>query len=86
MSNHRQESLSIIEDADSWVQFPILPLVKRGQGWPETGFLVVDRGYTIYKKNMFELVEGSLNAQLEGVPTETFTSAEALLDAGWEVD
>lgn len=85
MSN-REENLSIIQDADAWVQFPILPLVKRGEGWPEAGFLVVDRGYTIFKKNMWELVGGSLNAQLEGVPTETFTSAEALLDAGWEVD
>lgn len=84
--NHREENLSIITDADAWVQFPLLPLVKRGEGWPETGFLVVDRGFTIYKKNMWELEEGSLTPQLEGVPTETFASAEALLDAGWEVD
>jgi hypothetical protein len=83
----KEESLSIIENADLWVQFPLLPLVKRGeQGWPEAGFLVVDHGFTIYKKNMFELVGGPLNKQLEGVPTETFVSAKALLDAGWEVD
>lgn len=84
--DRRAENLSIIKDADSWVQFPLLPLVKRGSGWPETGFLVVDRGFTIYKMNMWELVEGPLSPQIENVPTETFASAEALLDAGWEVD
>jgi hypothetical protein len=85
--SRREESRSIIEDADLWVQFPILPLVNRSErGWPETGFLVVDRGFTIYKKNMWELVDGSLNEQIKDTPTETFASVDALLDAGWEVD
>lgn len=86
MNERQKESLAFLQNQEEWPHV-ILPMVKRGQGWPEAAFMLPEGKPKLYKKNMWELSPDiHLEKQLENVPVIEFASFEELVNDGWEVD
>lgn len=92
----QEEDLALLNKPDEWTNWPVLPVVKRGEGWPTAGLLIAPQGgiigkdtprsRTVYEFNMWALETGPLSPQLEGATKHTYPSYEAMLADGWEVD
>jgi hypothetical protein len=91
--NKREEDLAILRNSDNWIQWPICPVIKRGQsGMPLAGIVIADDMYRasgkrfVYQINMWSLEEGPLRPQLDSATKNEYPSTEAMLADGWEVD
>lgn len=90
MSTENSEDVRMMQDPMRWPLWPILPVKNyndREPGkFPKMGLMVDEGKAVVYMKGLYDLVDGELRPQLEGVPTETFESFEAAAKAGWMVD
>jgi hypothetical protein len=79
----RAESKAMLEDPSTWPS-DILAMKRYLQtgGFPECGFIEKSERLTIVIGNMFGIVGG--DSGIEG--EKTYTSYDAMLDDGWEVD
>lgn len=83
------EEMRMIEMEPGWPRWPVLPVknIRRGEkDYPddqEVGILIAGNLTTVYFKNLWDLQNGALGPQLEGVPTATYESVEALVRDGW---
>ena len=83
--------LRFLRDPFNWPNYPVCPVksVTRKEAddssWPKMGLVVVDSP-AVYIKNVFELLSGDLDSQLEGIEKFTYGSFEELIADGWIVD
>ncbi len=78
-----------MRDPGLWPHWPILPM-KRGSGGDGEHGVIVCNGakrlpLLVYKADMFAFA-GCNVEQVSNLPTEEFSSINALMDAGWLVD
>lgn len=97
MEDYRALTKQFIEsNGIDWACYPFLPLKRWVDGKSENGFMIGNRqinfailGHnnpTIYFGNMFGLKDGPLIPQVQAFPRKEYSSVDALLDDGWEVD
>lgn len=90
----REASLKMYVDPNQWPCWPRLPVKhstkKDATGFPLLGFVMHPRErdphprtVVIYRGNV---IMRYTQVEFEALPTETFPTFEALLDAGWRVD
>lgn len=85
MTAPENDSLAKLKNPESWVAWPVLPMIR---GPEECGLVlatVADRP-VIYMQNLFALQGGLLMPQLEGCATHVYETLEAMLADGWVVD
>lgn len=80
MSDRRRD-LVMLRHPDRWPRWPVLPLVRGAT----VGCLMADsQGYVLLYCNIYALPRSA--AEFEALRKEVYATAEAVLDAGWEVD
>jgi hypothetical protein len=84
----REQHLAMISDPSRWPCWPFLPLKrpKAGGTWPpDMGLLWAGSGgLTVHACNL--LVVPPTAAEFRSLPSQTYASAEEMLDDGWLVD
>ena len=75
--------LEFISDPSNWPRWPTLTVVNLASH--EAGFMISEGKPKIYHKNIFELVEGNLFAQVKDVKISEYSSFEELLKE-WRID
>lgn len=79
-----EATLQMLNDPSSWPRWPWLPMKKRPGGIADPnglGYIYGDPGQPIILH-----VGNMLSTDMSKLPTLTFESVEALMQAGWVVD
>jgi len=86
------KDLGLLMATEKWPYHPVLPMIKltKGPGISISGIVTArevkgEGPIRVYYKNIYELISGLLEPQLESCEFEEFDNADELLEA-WRVD
>ncbi len=84
MRRATEEDRKFIDNPDTWLNWPFLPVKRYNEGepgaFPTVGIIHVSNKTTVYLRNLFDLPDTARTEKKE------YDNLDALFDDGWVVD